>query len=82
MATAYLVRVTELAEANQLTTQLQGALDTRVVIEQAKRILANEHQIAVDDAFKLLRHHSRDHNIRLSDVANAVVKVGLRIPNH
>jgi len=82
MATAYLVRVTELAETAQLASQLQHALDSRIVIEQAKGILANEYGVSVDEAFKLLRHHSRNNNIKLAQVADAVVNLGLRIPNH
>jgi AmiR/NasT family two-component response regulator len=34
--------------------------------------------IGVDDAFKALRKHARDHNARLQDVATAVVTLGLR----
>ncbi len=81
MATAYLVRVTELAETAELAVQLQGALDSRIVIEQAKGILANEYGIGVDEAFKLLRHHSRSQNIKLAQIADAVVNLGLRLPN-
>lgn len=81
MATAYLVRVNQLVEMSQLTSQLQKALDSRVVIEQAKGILANEHDITVDEAFELIRNHSRANNIKLSEVTDAVVNLGLRIPN-
>lgn len=80
MATAYLVRASKLAEATQLAEQLQRALDTRLTIEQAKGILAGEHHITLDEAFDLLRHHSRHNNIKLADIANAVVNLGLRIP--
>ena len=61
-----------------LAEQLQTALTTRVVIEQAKGIVAATHDIGVDDAFQVLRKHTRDHNARLHDVATAVVTLGLR----
>jgi GAF domain-containing protein len=80
MATAYFVRVTELAESRQLAKQLQEALDSRVVIEQAKGILAAEYRITVDEAFHKLREHSQDNNIKLTDVCNAVVNMKLRFP--
>jgi len=53
--------------------QLQGALDSRIVIEQAKGILAERHGEAVDLAFQRLRQHARSHSVRLHDVAADVV---------
>jgi AmiR/NasT family two-component response regulator len=79
MATAYLVRTTELTQAQRLSEQLHHALDSRVLIEQAKGLLAGEHEITVDEAFERLRHHARLHNIRLATVCEAVVNQGLRI---
>jgi PAS domain S-box-containing protein len=61
-----------------LAEQLQTALTTRVVIEQAKGMVAVSRGIGVDDAFRVLRKHARDHNARLHDVATAVVTLGLR----
>lgn len=81
MATAYLARTSELAEARQLADQLQTALDSRVLIEQAKGILANQHGVTVDEAFEMLRTHSRSNRLRLSQLADAVVNMGLRLPN-
>jgi GAF domain-containing protein len=79
MATAYLVRTSELAEARQLSQQLQGALDSRVIVEQAKGLLAGELGISVDEAFDRLRSHSRSNNRRLTDVAHEVVHEAFRI---
>jgi PAS domain S-box-containing protein len=63
-----------LAELNE---QLETALASRVVIEQAKGMLAERRGISVEEAFQLLRKHARDHNASLQDVATAVVTLGL-----
>lgn len=60
-------------ERDTVTTQLQGALETRVVIEQAKGILAQSLGISVDAAFASLRAFARDHNLNLRSVAAALV---------
>ena len=57
-----------------LAEQLQGALTSRVAIEQAKGYLAARSDTTPETAFKALRRYSRDHNRRISDVAGAVVK--------
>lgn len=79
VATAYLVNAGELARARKVTGQLQVALDSRVVIEQAKGMLSRDHSVSVDDAFQLLRDYSRSHNVALRDVATAIVTSGLEI---
>jgi len=53
--------------------QLQGALSSRVIIEQAKGVLAERADIGVDAAFARLRAHARTHNRRLSDVARELI---------
>lgn len=59
--------------AETVSGQLQRALDSRIVIEQAKGILAERLRLEMAEAFSLLRRHARDHNVRLSDVAGEVV---------
>jgi len=56
-----------------LTEQLQGALNTRVVIEQAKGAVAQARGISVDEAFTTIRNYARSNNRRLSDLARAIV---------
>jgi PAS domain S-box-containing protein len=63
-----------LAELNE---QLETALTSRVVIEQAKGMLAERRGTSVEEAFQVLRKHARDHNASLQDVASAVVTLGL-----
>ncbi|MGN9812589.1 ANTAR domain-containing protein [Micromonospora sp. BQ11] len=55
-----------------LTEQLQGALNSRVVIEQAKGIIAQHRGVSPDEAFNLIRGYARNNNRRLSDVAQTI----------
>ena len=56
-----------------VNAQLQAALTSRVVIEQAKGLLAQQGELEMHDAFLVLRRYARDHNLRLSELAQAVV---------
>ncbi len=69
-----------IARGELLTEQLQGALNSRVIIEQAKGAIAQAHHIPVSDAFTLLRSHARRNNLRLSDLATTVVTDLASIP--
>jgi GAF domain-containing protein len=80
IATGYLVHASAAQQHQRTTEQLQQALSTRVVIEQAKGVLATQHDIGVDEAFLLLRTHARIHRARLHDVARAVVDGDLHLP--
>ncbi len=53
--------------------QLQGALNSRIVIEQAKGVVAEQQKVSMEDAFALLRGYSRSSRLPLSDVARAVI---------
>jgi GAF domain-containing protein len=55
-----------------LSEQLQTALNSRVIIEQAKGVLAVSGQLSMDAAFRALRGFARGNNRRLSDVARAL----------
>ncbi len=56
-----------------LNEQLQNALNSRVIIEQAKGYLAERHQESLTDAFARMRNHARSHSQRLTTVAREVV---------
>jgi GAF domain-containing protein len=62
------------SETRGVVEQLQRALDSRVVIEQAKGILAERGHASVDAAFIVIRAYSRAHNLRLSVVAQSVIE--------
>ncbi|MDT0351633.1 GAF and ANTAR domain-containing protein [Pseudonocardia charpentierae] len=56
-----------------VTEQLQAALNSRVVLEQAKGVLAQQGRLTVDTAFDRLRRYARGHNLLLGEVARRVV---------
>jgi len=74
MAAIGLIQERALRERSLLAEQLQAALNSRVVIEQAKGMLAEYLTMTVDDAFRLLRHYARDHNLKLSAVASDIAE--------
>jgi GAF domain-containing protein len=65
-------------EAQELNEQLTQALNTRIVIEQAKGMIAENAGLDMEQAFATLRYHARSHNLRLADVARAVIAGTLR----
>jgi GAF domain-containing protein len=62
-----------LARADTLTEQLQFALNSRIVIEQAKGAISRALGVSVDDAFNILRDHARRNRLRLTGLAHDVV---------
>jgi GAF domain-containing protein len=73
IATIGILQERAIRDGQTLTSHLQVALDSRVVIEQAKGIIAECNKITVDDAFALLRAFARNHNRLLSETASQVV---------
>lgn len=61
-------------EAQVLNEQLDHALNSRIVIEQAKGMLAERLGVDMEQAFAMLRSHARNHNRRLVDLARDVVE--------
>jgi GAF domain-containing protein len=60
-------------EAQVVNEQLLHALNSRVVIEQAKGMVAERAGLDMEQAFTALRTYARSHNMRLVDVAEAVI---------
>ncbi|MCY7395813.1 MAG: GAF and ANTAR domain-containing protein [Nocardioides sp.] len=73
VATIAIIQERAITAAETLTQQLQGALNSRVVIEQAKGVVAQSNGLGVDEAFTLLRTHARGRSLRLTDVAHDVI---------
>jgi len=73
VATVGILHQRTLTHSHLISQQLQGALNSRVTIEQAKGVLAERGSIDMDRAFVLLRAHARKTQQRLADVARAVV---------
>ncbi|GAA4719762.1 GAF and ANTAR domain-containing protein [Nocardioides conyzicola] len=80
VATIGLLQERAIRRGEELTGQLQGALNNRIVIEQAKGVLAQVHAVSVDDAFDLLRSYARSHRRGLSEVARAVIEDPASVP--
>ena len=75
MCAGYIVNTRTLAKSQTLADQLQEALDSRVLIEQAKGVIAERHQISVQAAFDYLREQARAQSRKLHQVASEVVSV-------
>jgi AmiR/NasT family two-component response regulator len=54
--------------------QLEHALETRIVIEQAKGVLAERYALSIDTAFDLLRRSARSNRVTIHDLARRVVE--------
>jgi len=73
VATIAILQQRSMLETRVVNEQLNRALNSRVVIEQAKGIVAERLGLDMEHAFHLLRNHARNHNLRLSDVASGVI---------
>jgi GAF domain-containing protein len=73
VATIGILQQRSVHRASLVAEQLQAALTSRVIIEQAKGVLLGHAQVTLDEAFDALRKYARDNNRKLSDVAQDVV---------
>ncbi|MEU3461208.1 ANTAR domain-containing protein [Streptomyces sp. NPDC006733] len=76
-ATIGLIHARIIREQNALNEQLQTALQSRIIIEQAKGLIAARSNITLNQAFEALRRHARRHRVPLSTVAREVIDTGL-----
>jgi GAF domain-containing protein len=60
-------------EAQVINQQLAHALNSRIVIEQAKGMVAERETLNMEEAFSALRGYARNHNLRLAEVAEAII---------
>jgi hypothetical protein len=63
----------EIEQLRERVAQLQHALDSRIVIEQAKGVLSERYRFSIDDAFALLRYSARSSRIGIHELAAEVV---------
>ena len=73
IATIGILQERVIRDRGAFASQLESALESRVVIEQAKGIVAERNRINVDDAFNLIRRFTRTHNHLLSETARRII---------
>jgi len=73
VATIGILQERAVKHGTDLAGQLQGALNSRIVLEQAKGIVAERRQVSMDEAFALLRSYARNNRTQLSAVAGAII---------
>jgi transcriptional regulator with GAF, ATPase, and Fis domain len=81
IATLGLLQERTIRRGEVLTEQLQSALNSRVVSEPAKGVLAQIHSVSTDAAFGMLRGYARSHHLRLGDVAEAITGDPTSLPD-
>jgi GAF domain-containing protein len=74
VATIGILHERSIRRVEVINEQLQVALTARVVIEQAKGVIAQRLELTMDAAFDRLRRHGRQHNLRLADLARRIVE--------
>ena len=73
VATIAILQHRAATDAQVLNSQLNHALNSRMVIEQAKGMVAERETLNMEEAFSVLRRYARTHNLRLTDVATDVI---------
>jgi hypothetical protein len=79
VAGGFLRSAAETERCRRAHEELLRASKRRLVVEQAKGAIAARRAIDIEEAFRMLRRYANDHNATLVEVAEAVIKLGLRI---
>jgi GAF domain-containing protein len=79
VATIGILHERALVESDRVQRQLAQALQSRVIIEQAKGVISHLHLVTTDEAFAVLRTYARSNRLLLSEVAQRVVSRELKI---
>jgi transcriptional regulator with GAF, ATPase, and Fis domain len=79
VATIGILHERTVRESTVLTEQLQSALNSRIVIEQAKGVVSHTRGVSIDEAFTLIREYARSHSTGLSLVAARIVNRTLHL---
>lgn len=77
-AAGYLSHANELERSRMMIAELRDTLAERIVIEQAKGMVAAYQQMTVDEASDVIQHYAASHGSSLRTVAAAIVNLGLR----
>jgi GAF domain-containing protein len=77
VATIAVLQHRAVLEAQLLNDQLSQALNSRILIEQAKGVLSERAGLNMEESFAVLRNYARNHNLRLVDVAQDVINDNL-----
>jgi transcriptional regulator with GAF, ATPase, and Fis domain len=80
VATISILQERAIRDSTIVKEQLQHALNSRVLIEQAKGVLSYTHDLDMDGAYRLLRHHSRSTRAPMTVVATQIIDGSLKIP--
>ena len=81
VATISLLQERAIRRGEVLSGQLQRALNSRIVIEQAKGALAQIHSCSTDESFDLMRRYARRNGVPLTQVAGDVTTDPSRVPD-
>jgi GAF domain-containing protein len=81
VASIGLLQERAISRGEHLTEQLQSALNSRIVIEQAKGAVAQRRGVSVDEAFNLIRSYARRNKLRLGNVAKEVISDPFNMPD-
>lgn len=79
VATIGILQERSIRETTVLAEQLQRALDRRIVIEQAKGVVAHTNRVSIDNAFEMMRAYARSHQLPVSVVAGRLVSMTLSL---
>lgn len=79
VATISILQERTIQDKTTIEAQLQRALESRVMIEQAKGVISHTHRLDMDAAYRLIRHHSRSTQTPMSEVATGITNGSLQI---
>ncbi|MRG60341.1 ANTAR domain-containing protein [Agromyces sp. CFH 90414] len=79
VATIGIVHERALRESLVVQEQLQGALNSRIVIEQAKGVVSYTNQVDMDEAFRMIRHRSKASQTPITEIARQIVELRLQL---
>ena len=72
-ATIGILQERSVRQQTDIAGHLQGALNSRIVIEQAKGVVAEQQKVSMQEAFAMLRGYARNNRVPLSELAHSIV---------